>query len=181
MSSVTDQTLLTHQLIDQYPFPNEKDQVCLPDKYKEQFMKLLEDMEKETGTMFTVEITRLGVHRKLRFKPFDKRENFIVYEANPGYEKIEGMYKTVGDIGKKIGMLRAEELGVINGTWTCTKCQYKNEFSYSYGHTYGHCCEGNCETPSRHTRWDDAEIYVQGLNIAIGDDVKQPICKLKFA
>lgn len=157
-----------------------KDEICVPEKYKQQFLHLLDEMEKETGNIYSLEILRLGCYQKLRFGAFENRENLIVYDASPGHELIEGKYKTVSDIRKKICELLALELNVINGIWKCDTCQYENPFSYGEHHfRYATCCEGKCRN-FRTTRWDQAEVNVLGLNIGFGDQEKTPIAKLKF-
>lgn len=162
-------------VIDTYPNSVSSGKTNIPDKYKSKFMSLLEDLEAETGTLYTVEVKELNSNSYLRFKPFDHRGRYSVYDMLPKYNGLEGEYKTIDEIKKKIVELQAEELGVKDGVWECVDCHRKN--SFFGGRTYGHCCKNGCH--SRRTIWDEVEPFPDSSMIGEGDFELTTIGKLK--
>lgn len=159
------------RVIDTFP-TGFRDTTTVPDEFKTKFMTLLEDLEKQTGKLYTLEVKELGFKSFVRFKPFDQRTGYSVYDMNPKYTELEGQYKTIQEIENRIKTLQAEALGVKDGTWKCIVCHHQNAFSG--GWTYGHCCQSKtCKgqpTSTKRTIWDDITPFPAACKIGKGDD-----------
>ena len=86
------------------------DNICseIPDHYKHRLEQLLDELEKETGQLYSFKIRQYGKQSDLKIKPFDTRGNYRVYNMTAGYEALEGNYNDEFDLSDKINLLRLQ-------------------------------------------------------------------------
>src|SRR5581483_11828425 len=86
----------------------------LPYSFEQRFKQLVDDLENATGKIYTLTVREFGANTDQIIKPFEKRDGYRVYNMAPGYEALEGVYKTPTAISKKLEELRCSEVNVAN-------------------------------------------------------------------
>ena len=139
----------------------------VPDEYQQKLLNLLNELEKETGNAYTMELRGLSCNCSMRIKPFDKRTQYVVCNMLAGYEALEGTYANVKEIKEKIQQLEYEGLHVASGGWKCPQCGCDQNY---YGNG---CCQGSCRLNngcrySHRSKWDGVEAYPDSQKIYQG-------------
>jgi len=110
-------------------------------KYKEALQQLLNQMEKETGNMYQITVNKFGNYHDCAciIGEFKKRELMLrVFDMDPEYKALEGIYLSKADIDKKLQELREQEMyeetkhytdniGIIETIGKCKRCHSYNE------------------------------------------------------
>lgn len=97
----------------------------VPVEFEQRFNRLIEDLENATGKMYELKVHEYGANTDHNIKSFSKRDGYRVYSTAPGYEALEGTYKTLKDLKKKIEELHCSE--VTEGYGTGSSATYKLE------------------------------------------------------
>lgn len=144
----------------------------IPEKYLNSLKSILEELELETGLMFQITIEQFGKsfsHNENVIGDFTKRKNRLeVFETEPDYDELLGIYESRDDIKKRIDNLRHNLLfsetkeydeggGYFITIGKCIKCnKYKNKKG-AQNYVLLDCCQ-NCRHNWRDNKWNKISI-----------------------
>lgn len=125
-----------------------KKRSVVPDKFVSAFNILLEELERETGILYSVSVHETGSYKPLVIKPFERRRKYIVCDMKSEYKELEGEYNSIYEIKKKIIELKYGNLLTSDIAWHSFKKDDQNYEEYDNGNFFGQwrCPECNNET-----------------------------------
>ena len=140
--------------------------INVPQKYLDEFQKILNELESETGLMYQIAINEFGkpmLDDKIIVGNFMERKKRIeVFEAKSDYNELLGTYDSKSDIEARIHKLKCDkffsetkEIDWGNGKMEVGKCRRCGKYENKQGTpnpTKGDCCQ-NCGASFTLTKW----------------------------
>lgn len=156
------------------------------DPFPKSYQKLLEDilnqLEAETGQLYQFTINKFGTanNENLVIGDFNSRPSRIeVYDMDPDYRGLQGIYNNKSEIENKILELRGDDLFEEMKDWTdhtskvykigkCKQCHSYNEGvpnSFPNVNSLHGCCQNRSCLRRILSKWDDIHISQHNGNI----------------
>jgi hypothetical protein len=145
----------------------------VPPAYIEQLQTVLSQLESETGSMYQITLQQFGHNGTHIVGNFDKRPNQIeVYNMDPLFQELNGVYQSKDEIVNKIKELRANDIfeetrqyiNHLGHSYAIGKCKVCHSYNDYVGnsvpnHISSNCCQNrSCPQPSLHSKWDNVEL-----------------------
>lgn len=170
--------------------------VVIPIKYKDILQKVLNEIESETGDMYQITINKFGNYSSDNFilGDFDSRAGSIVevYDVDPEYKELEGIYYDLDTLKFKIKLLRGNELFHDFKEYTDTngktsiigKCNQCNSYNENNPTRYCNFIDGICQNPNcsrvmQFPKWEKVHIDKYGGTIYTANGGSLSICHNK--
>lgn len=166
--------------------------ITVPDHYKVQLEELLNNLEKETGQIYQFTVNQFGFYSNINMiiGDFTKRNLKIeVYEIDPEYSELLGIYNCREEFQNKIETLRCNEVfeEIKEIKWhkddyiqigKCKKCKSYNEGKKKYSPNYirADLCQ-NCHADFR-TKWWRVTISKNDYTIYTSEGGRMSICTM---
>jgi hypothetical protein len=146
----------------------------LQQNHKDLLQQVLNQIETETGLKYQFTVNEFGNHDTCIIGDFTKRSNIEVYNMDPAYAHMNGVYETYSSIVDKIKELRVQDLFEETKDWTdkkgeihkigkCKKCHSYNErITELPTFVTSNCCHNkNCSDRMLFSKWDRLHVSKQ--------------------
>lgn len=103
----------------------------VPSEFRDQFLKLVNELEKKTGKTYILSLCELG-KCEIELNDPSLRGPYEIYEMSENLSELNGIYQNSKEIEMKIHTLTAKDFIVFEDTgkffWNCSKCGNKVPF-----------------------------------------------------